>query len=94
MYAAQWGHTDCVQLLLQRGASTSSCDADEFTAVHHATANGHLEVLRLLLASTADTVALAPLFCLYLPPIIPEWTDSFSLALACGCRPASALSCD
>ena len=47
----------------------------------------HLEVLRMLLASTADTLALDPSFRSRFPPFtVTKQSDSLSFALACGCR--------
>ena len=86
MWAAQEGHTECAQLLLERGADISSLDAGEFTAAHFAIVCGHLEVLRLLLASAADPPTLDPMFHFRYPLDISKWTYSFSFALACGCR--------
>ena len=84
MWAAQEGHTECTQLLLERGADISSLDDDELTATHYAIVCGHLEVLRLLLASAVDP--LYPMFHLRNSCDMSKWGDSVSFALACGCH--------
>ena len=49
MYAAQGGHTECVQLLLQRGANVNMRSASRSTAAHYAAEHGHKETLLALL---------------------------------------------
>ena len=86
MWAAQMGNTECVQLLLERGADackSNSSGRSGHTAVHCAITGGHLEVLRLLLASAQDPVTLGPLF-ITLSFMVPN-TACVSFALACGC---------
>ena len=86
MWAAQEGHTECAQLLLERDADASSLDDGGLTAAHFAILCGHVEMLRLLLASAADPVTLGPLFHHRYSPDLSKWRDSFSFALACGCH--------
>ena len=89
LYAATRGHTDCMQLLLQRGAdpnrrSKSGLDAANYAALRSA------EALRVVLASLVQLPKLDDLFAdcyLTMRPI----SDPVSLALACGCRMESTI---
>ena len=51
--AAVAGHATVVDLLLQAGAPTATLDEDGQTALHHASCEGHIEVVRRL-APAAD----------------------------------------
>jgi len=49
MVAAQIGHPDVVELLLERGAAIEAKDNKEFTALIYAASEGHPDVVKLLL---------------------------------------------
>ena len=68
MYAAQGGHTDCVRLLLQRGADVNNRSRDRGTAAHYAAEHGHKEALLVLLdggcdVDATDDLDMTPLMC-------------------------------
>jgi ankyrin repeat protein len=52
--AAFNGHTRCVALLLEFGASVNHQDEEGATALHKAAFNGHLDVLEMLIAKQSD----------------------------------------
>ena len=52
VWAATFGRTDVVDLLLRKGVSAASKDRDA-SALHHAAANGHMEIIAKLLAHGA-----------------------------------------
>ena len=84
MYAPQEGHTDCVRLLLQRGADVCKSDLGGPTSVNHTARHNDVEKLRMLLASAAGPVALDPL--LHATFVVSSVSQAFfSFALACGC---------
>ena len=49
IYAAQNGHLDVVQVLLEGGANVERTNANQWTALHAAAWNGYVDVCRLLL---------------------------------------------
>ncbi|XP_041113751.1 cortactin-binding protein 2 isoform X1 [Polyodon spathula] len=51
--AAKYGHTDCVTLLLTKGAPVDVPDKNGFTPVHIAAANGHFRCIELLITDNA-----------------------------------------
>jgi hypothetical protein len=53
VWAARFGRTDVVELLLERGVSIEARDGQRMTALHWAAANGSLDVIRVLLARGA-----------------------------------------
>jgi len=53
-FAAAQGDVASVQRLLQQGAGVNAVDYDRRSALHIACADGHLEVVRLLIAQRAD----------------------------------------
>lgn len=55
--ACAYGHTDCVELLLGRGANPASAGAEGMTGAHWAAHGGHLGILRLLLARSTPLEA-------------------------------------
>ncbi|PQE19239.1 spherulin-1B precursor protein [Rutstroemia sp. NJR-2017a BBW] len=62
MYASRGGHDTCLQILLTFASQLKDpkdvlahADADGNTALHFASSNGHLLVLRTLLAAGADS---------------------------------------
>lgn len=58
--AAASGHTDIVQLFLNRGWDPNCRDRDGFSAIHYAAEEGHMEIVRLLLEKGADANAVSP----------------------------------
>ena len=52
-WAATWGRTDAVALLLRRGVAATASDGD-LPALHLAAAHGHIDIVRLLLAHGAS----------------------------------------
>lgn len=48
------GATECVRLLLEKGAQPNRSDNDGWTPVHAAAIGGHLRILRLLFQAGAD----------------------------------------
>ena len=57
MYAAQEGHTDCVQLLLQRGADVNKRSGCRSSSAHYAAGRGHRGSLLALLDGGCDVDA-------------------------------------
>lgn len=57
-FAAQFGHTDMVEHLLAQKANPDQPSVDGWTPIMHAALNGHVEVVRLLIAAGARTAAL------------------------------------
>jgi ankyrin repeat protein len=53
-FAAVYGHTRLVALLLQHGAAVNGADTGGFTALHEAVRQGHEDVVRMLLKRGAD----------------------------------------
>ena len=53
--AAQGGHKEVVQILLDRGAEYNKTDTDGYTPLHIAVRFGHKDVLKMLLEKGADT---------------------------------------
>jgi hypothetical protein len=56
-WAATWGRTEVVELLLRKGVDPSGKD-DDATALHFAAAYGHMDIVRLLLRYGASLEAL------------------------------------
>ncbi|KAK6482528.1 cortactin-binding protein 2-like [Huso huso] len=52
--AAKYGHTDCVMLLLTKGAPVDVPVKNGFTPIHIAAANGHFRCIELLITNNAD----------------------------------------
>lgn len=52
--AAQYGHADCVRLLLEYGADVNAMDMEQDTPLSIAAAGGHSECVALLLAAGAE----------------------------------------
>ncbi|RXM35690.1 Cortactin-binding protein 2 [Acipenser ruthenus] len=52
--AAKYGHTDCVMLLLTKGALVDVPVKNGFTPIHIAAANGHFRCIELLITNNAD----------------------------------------
>jgi ankyrin repeat protein len=50
--AASSGHTEIVQLLLDKGANINAADLNGGTALYYADWNGHTEIVQLLLERT------------------------------------------
>jgi ankyrin repeat protein len=48
------GKADCVSRLLQAGADVELQDGEDGTPLHNAAFNGHIEVVKVLLASQAN----------------------------------------
>ncbi|XP_061187409.1 cortactin-binding protein 2-like isoform X2 [Saccostrea echinata] len=69
IFAAKYGHEDCVRLLLDNGASVSAYSDSNYTATHAASANGHDSCLKLLLERGAN-------------PNMGDWQDWTPLHLA------------
>ena len=68
MCAATNGHTECLQLLIQRGADVRKRDKDGRTAAHHAALRGRKELLLALLDAGCeidgtDRSDMTPLMC-------------------------------
>jgi ankyrin repeat protein len=53
-YWSSLGNLGKVKLALQKNPNVNQADADGYTALHFAAENGHVEVVRLLLAKGAD----------------------------------------
>ena len=53
-------HQKIVDLLLKAGCPHEQCDAEGYTALHHACRKGHLSVAKILLANGASVDALGP----------------------------------
>ena len=53
-HAAEYGHVECIDLLLDAGADKDALSSAEQTALHRAAGAGHLEVVRLLLEAGVD----------------------------------------
>ena len=58
--AARHGRLDALELGLALGLPIDGRDADGLTALHHAARNGHLEVVRALVAHGASTAVRDP----------------------------------
>jgi ankyrin repeat protein len=56
-YAAQSGHLEVVQLLLNQGADVKAATSSRWTPLHRASENGHRDVVQLLLDRGADVKA-------------------------------------
>lgn len=70
--AAEKGKTDVVLKILEKDASLITCkDSDGYSALHRASYNGHVEVVKTLLKHGAD---------------ISSLTDSNWQPLHCACR--------
>lgn len=73
LQAAFEGHLGCVQALLHRSPDTSRKDADGATALHHASYNGHVlivkELLRYVLATGFRIISLYFVFSHPHPPL-------------------------
>lgn len=54
MVAADYGHTDIVALLLDKGAEIQQRDNTGFTAMMWAAGRGHTDTVRLLLERAAE----------------------------------------
>ena len=68
MCAALSGHTDCVRLLLQRGADVNKHSWNGNTSAHYAAEHGHKEALLVLLdggcdVDATDDLDMTPLMC-------------------------------
>jgi ankyrin repeat protein len=53
-YAAIYGRTDVVAILLEAGADIDAPDPHGWTALHMAADSGHIDVVRLLIEEGAD----------------------------------------
>ena len=49
LWASKSGNVDTVQLLLEKGAASNTCDIQGNTALHVASFHGHVGVINLLL---------------------------------------------
>src|SRR5690606_35882322 len=54
--ACECGHTEIVQLLLDKGADAKQCNEDGCTAMHAAALGGKVDVLQLIAAKNSDLV--------------------------------------
>ena len=54
IWAGEYGWSDIIESLLTRGASVRSQDCFGETAMHHASENGHLEVVKALARAGSD----------------------------------------
>jgi len=54
LLAAEKGHTDIAEVLLQRGASVNDAGPDNNTALHYAAQNGHMDAARMLSRNGAN----------------------------------------
>ena len=54
MCAAVWGHTDCVEYLIQKGAQLDLEEKNNQTALHYAAMGGRLEVMKRLVDAGQD----------------------------------------
>lgn len=52
--ASQHGQSDCVRLLIEKGADVNLKDRENWTPLHLASACGHLDCIQLLLDNGAD----------------------------------------
>ena len=48
------GHTECVEVLLDKGSVVDAVTTSGSTALHSAASNGHHEVVQCLIAAGAD----------------------------------------
>eukprot|EP00927_Polykrikos_kofoidii_P059619 TRINITY_DN54765_c0_g1_i1.p1 TRINITY_DN54765_c0_g1~~TRINITY_DN54765_c0_g1_i1.p1 ORF type:complete len:204 (+),score=41.63 TRINITY_DN54765_c0_g1_i1:94-705(+) len=55
--AAYGGHTDIVEMLIERKANTAAADSDGVQPLHVAVSNAHVDCCRMLLAAGADPKA-------------------------------------
>lgn len=56
-WASNQGHTEIVEILLEKGADVNEKDYDDYTALISASEKGHTEVVRMLLEKGADVNA-------------------------------------
>ncbi|KAL5515176.1 hypothetical protein EMCRGX_G000307 [Ephydatia muelleri] len=54
MWASHNGHTECVKVLLDRGAQVNMQNKDGWTALMRASGSGHMECVQVLLDRGAD----------------------------------------
>lgn len=54
--AALYGHTDCVRLLLDKGARADVADADGALPLHDASAGGYTRIVEMLLDASPDAI--------------------------------------
>ena len=54
LFACRAGHAEAARILLQAGAYPDCCDSSGMTALDHATQEGHLEMITVLLKHGAD----------------------------------------
>lgn len=84
MLAAE-ANTDCLRLLLQRGADVRKRSNDGRTAAHYAALKGNLEALQALFAADVDLLSLYNGMSVADCAAAVSEVDSLSFALACGC---------
>ena len=54
MYAAHYGHLNCVSILLKHGLDLNAQNFYEQTALHRAAWAGHTKIMRMLIKAGAD----------------------------------------
>ena len=55
LLAARRGDTKVVSLLIEAGANTAATDMEQWSALHWAANNGHIDTVSVILASGVDT---------------------------------------
>jgi ankyrin repeat protein len=53
-FAAEWGYTNCIKVLIKHGAQINLKDENGYTALHNSVCENHIDCVRLLLELGAD----------------------------------------